>query len=119
MEPITVIWNGDTTVEQAIETPDDTMTAGEFAAAFAQSRHEHKKDWGPGHGTWGFLLDGEAVPDDAPVDLLGGETVELRLMVEVAPNAPAQPDEVAVLDPDKLEAEKPKAKRASKATKKS
>lgn len=79
VEPITVRWNGHLTTESAVEEPDDSLTCGEFVKGFADA-----------HGITGefsALLDGEPVPDGSPVELLAGETIELRV------NAPVEPVE--------------------------
>lgn len=66
---VTVKWNGPTTVEDAVETPGDGMTIGEFCTAFADA---HGID-GEKHPR--FTVDGEVLPADSPVDLLAGTTV--------------------------------------------
>lgn len=96
MDPITVVWNGPLTAQQSIEQPDEALTCGEYARAFAEA---HGID-----GEVSFYLDGEDVPDDAPIDALAGETVTLR---------------AETVDADDAKTDKPKpAKRARKAAKK-
>lgn len=70
---VTVRWNGTAHVEEATETPGDGMTIGEYSREFATA-----------HGVEGdvvFTVDGDALPEESPVDLLDGQTVFLRPVV--------------------------------------
>lgn len=73
MDPVTVKWNGPLHQEQAVESPDPALTAGEYLAELVAA-----------HAIVGdglelvVLPEGEPVPDDLDVGLLSGLTVLVR-----------------------------------------
>lgn len=88
MAPIIVRFNGPTTVEEIVETPDPHMSAGEYLEALLDA---HAID--APNGAELVMKDGEPIPDDLDVELLAGQ--EIRVQVAPAPvEGEAQPIEM-------------------------
>lgn len=76
MEPVTVRYNGLTTVGEIVEIPAADQTAGEYLEAFLAAHDVNVDD---GATVELVMPDGEPVPDDLDVALLSGLSVAIKV----------------------------------------
>lgn len=82
MDAITVTWNGPLHQQSVTETPDDTMTVGEYCDALVASHAI------PGEHGYELTWDGEPVPDTLEVSALSGAALFVHALAAKVKAAP-------------------------------